>query len=52
MANLNTATIMVAKYIITMGLYNFQSLSEETKKKLIHAYGKNFGARVNAKLAL
>ena len=41
------AIATVIKYIITNELYSFQSLSEETQKKLVGAYGPSFGKQVN-----
>lgn len=52
MAHIDKAVGMVIEYIITNGLYNFQSLAEETQAKLISAYGKGFEKKVNAGLPL
>lgn len=52
MADINTAIGMVVDYIISLGLYSFKSLSDETQNKLEKTYGKDFGKKVNAQLSL
>lgn len=50
MASFNTAIDMVVEYIVTGGLYNFKSLTEEVQQKLISIYGTEFEHQVNAQL--
>ena len=52
MANVSTAVGLVVEYIVTTGLYNFKSLSEETQQKLIGAYGEDIENHINAQLQL
>lgn len=52
MAHIDTAVKMVIDYIVTNGLYSFQSLAEETQTKLLSAYGASFEGKVNAGLQL
>lgn len=50
MASFENAVSMVANYIVSNDLYNFQSLSEDSQQKLISAYGKEIESCVNAQL--
>lgn len=49
-ANICKAVDMIVDYINENGLYDFNSLSDETQKKLTEAYGKYIGFHVNNKL--
>ena len=48
--SLSQAVITVVEYIISNELYNFQSLSMETQKRLTTTYGSNFETQVNKEL--
>jgi hypothetical protein len=52
MLDLNGAVATVTKYILEMGLYSFQSLSDETQERLEKSYGTDFGSKVDAQLSL
>ena len=52
MAWISTAVTMVTEYIVALGLYSFKSLTEETQRKLISAYGSDFEQKVNAQLTM
>ena len=52
MANVSTAVGLVVEYIVTNGLYSFKSLTEDTQRELIKAYGTSFEDQVNAQLIL
>ena len=52
MANFNNAINLVVNYITSNGLYNFQSLTDETQTQLINAYGAEFEQQVNTRLIL
>lgn len=47
MADKAQAVIMVAEFIITHELYNFKSLAENTRERLISTYGRGFEKEVN-----
>jgi hypothetical protein len=47
MADKIKATAMVVEFILSSGLYDFNSLEESTQKRLITAYGPSIESDVN-----